>query len=259
LLVPYFAWKLTHASHHANSANFDKDTVWVPQEMKDFENSNTSPLYEAESPIANFFLIFVILTLGWPLYLLTDAGSNKTFQHLRVNHFEPSSPLFKPRHRWMIIASNAGVLATLLLLIAFTYSFGFTSFLVYYFIPYLWVNAWLVGITYLQHTSKDVHYFKNSEWNFVKGALQTVDRNYGIFNGLLHHITDTHVAHHIFHQMPHYHALEATECLKKELGDLYLYDDTIFYKALWREIKECKIVEGENVKTYRNLKSPTNK
>jgi omega-6 fatty acid desaturase / acyl-lipid omega-6 desaturase (Delta-12 desaturase) len=59
--------------------------------------------------------------------------------------------------------------------------------------------------------------------------------------------------------MPHYHAMEATKCLKKELGDLYLYDDTIFYKALWREMKECKVVEGENIKTYRSLKTPTNK
>jgi omega-6 fatty acid desaturase / acyl-lipid omega-6 desaturase (Delta-12 desaturase) len=251
LLVPYFAWKLTHATHHANTGNYDKDMVWVPLERKDIEESTLFKLYyELKSPIGNLILILVILLFGWPSYILTDATSNKTFQHLRVNHFEPSSPLFKPRHRWMIIASNVGVLVACCFHVAFIYFYGVSSFLLYYFIPYLWMNAWLVGITFLQHTSKDVKYFKNSEWTFMKGALQTVDRNYGIFSILLHHITDTHVLHHIFHQIPHYHAKEATEYLKKELGDLYLYDSTPFYNALWRDIRDCKVVEGGNVKTF---------
>jgi omega-6 fatty acid desaturase / acyl-lipid omega-6 desaturase (Delta-12 desaturase) len=233
----------------------DKDMVWVPNEKKDIEASSLLSLYSSlDSPIGNSFILVIILLFGWPSYMLADATSNKTFQHDRVNHFEPSSPLFKPRHYWRIVASNVGVLVVCCILGVLTYSFGISSILVYYFIPYLWTNAWLVGITFLQHTSKDLKYFKNSEWNFVSGALQTVDRNFGIFNVILHHITDTHVVHHFFHQIPHYHAMEATQYLKKELGNLYHYDPTPFYKALWRDVRECKVVEGGNVKTFSKIK-----
>jgi fatty acid desaturase len=31
-------------------------------------------------------------------------------------------------------------------------------------------------------------------------------RSYGFLDILFHHIADTHVAHHLFSQMPHYHA-----------------------------------------------------
>jgi fatty acid desaturase len=167
-----------------------------------------------------------------------------------VNHFEPSSPIFKPRHRPYIIASNIGLLVMLSILSLVIYKFGFKNFALYYLIPYLWTNAWLVAITYLQHTSPNVKYYKTSEWNFVKGALQTVDRDIGIFNNLLHHITDTHVCHHFFHQIPHYHAKEATIYIKKVLGDSYLSDDTNFVIAMWESVHNCRYVEGDKVKVY---------
>lgn len=36
-----------------------------------------------------------------------------------------------------------------------------------------------------------------------RGALTTVDRNYGLGNIIFHHIGDTHIAHHLFSKMPH--------------------------------------------------------
>lgn len=36
-------------------------------------------------------------------------------------------------------------------------------------------------------------------------------RSYGFLDPVLHHIGDTHVAHHLFSYMPHYHAQEATQ------------------------------------------------
>lgn len=64
--------------------------------------------------------------------------------------------------------------------------------------PYLVVNAWLVLITWLQHTDVDVPHFDADNWNFIKGALHTVDRPYGKVLDFLHHrIGSTHVAHHV--------------------------------------------------------------
>lgn len=45
------------------------------------------------------------------------------------------------------------------------------------------------------------------EFDWLRGALSTVDRSFGVvLNHVFHRITDTHVAHHLFHTMPFYHA-----------------------------------------------------
>lgn len=108
------------------------------------------------------------------------------------------------------------------------------------------VNAFLVMITYLQHTHPSLPHYDSSEWDWLKGALATVDRDYGILNKVFHNITDTHVAHHLFSMMPHYHAMEATKAIKPVLGEYYQADETPVYKAMWREAKECVYVHPDD-------------
>lgn len=56
-----------------------------------------------------------------------------------------------------------------------------------------------VAITYLHHTHPEVHHFDADSWTFVKGALATVDRDFGfVGRHLFHGIIDTHVVHHLF-------------------------------------------------------------
>ncbi|CAI7779468.1 unnamed protein product, partial [Closterium sp. NIES-54] len=81
-----------------------------------------------------------------------------------------------------------------------------------------------------------------TEWDWLRGALATVDRDYGYLNIVHHHIADTHVAHHIFSTMPHYHAEEATRAIKPILKDYYQFDGTPVVKALWREVSQCVCV-----------------
>ncbi|KAH9740895.1 Delta(12)-fatty-acid desaturase [Citrus sinensis] len=127
-----------------------------------------------------------------------------------------------------------------------------------YGVPLLIVNGFLVLITYLQHTHPALPHYNSSEWDWLRGALSTVDRDYGVLNKVFHNITDTHVAHHLFSTMPHYHAMEATIAMKPILGEYYQFDGMPFYKAAWREAKECLYVEpDENSPTkglfwYRN-------
>lgn len=64
-----------------------------------------------------------------------------------------------------------------------------------------------------------------------------------MLNFLHHGIGSTHVVHHINHEIPHYHAWEATEAVKAAFPDIYLYDPTPIAPALWRVATHCVAVE----------------
>ena len=51
------------------------------------------------------------------------------------------------------------------------------------------------------------------------------------------------MAHHLNHMIPHYHAKEATEAIKKNFPELYLYDPTPIPEVVWRVSTECVAVE----------------
>jgi len=71
----------------------------------------------------------------------------------------------------------------------------------------------------------------------------------------LHHITDTHVCHHLFSKMPFYNAAEATEAFKSVLGEYYLKDNTPIARALYRSFSNCQFVEDEgNIVFYKAKK-----
>jgi omega-6 fatty acid desaturase (delta-12 desaturase) len=132
--------------------------------------------------------------------------------------------------------------------------FGVQAVATYYFIPYLVVNMNLVLITYLQHTDEYVPHYRPTngvEFPWLRGALATVDRSYGwLLDIVFHHISDTHVVHHLFHEMPFYNAIEATIQVRKFLGDYYLVDHTPTPVALWKAWKTCRFVEDEGDVVY---------
>jgi omega-6 fatty acid desaturase (delta-12 desaturase) len=110
-----------------------------------------------------------------------------------------------------------------------------------------------VLITYLQHTDTYIPHFRDSEFDWLRGAMATVDRSYGwLLDTVFHHIADTHVVHHLFFDMPFYHAQEATAALAEKLGRYYLKDDTPISVALWNNFKACKFVGDESVAVWHD-------
>ena len=68
-----------------------------------------------------------------------------------------------------------------------------------YFQPYVWLNHWIVAITYLHHTHPDLPKFEEGNWTFLKGATATVDREFGLIGKhIFHGIIEFHVIHHLF-------------------------------------------------------------
>ena len=167
-----------------------------------------------------------------------------------TSHFNPNAgakgkhALFPGKWKKKVWLSDIGVGVTAALLGWWAYAAGSVwPMLAVYMGPYLVVNAWLVGYTWLQHTDVDVPHF-DEEWTWAKGTFMTIDRPYGPILDFLHHrIGSTHVAHHVNHTIPHYNALEATKVLKEKFPDLYLYDPTPIHEALWRINTKCIAVK----------------
>ncbi|KAJ2483413.1 hypothetical protein IWW56_000416 [Coemansia sp. RSA 2131] len=263
LLVPYYAWRHTHSQHHKNTANINRDEVFVPR-TKSFRGLNDKPstpswrldtVFE-ESPMYHVAKVVAQSLFGWPLYLYRNASGPKYARG--ASHFNPKSVLFRSDQVWQIIASDIGLAITALVLAYASFVWSVGAVVRFYGVPYLMVNFWLVSITYLQHSSPRVPHYNDDEWTFLRGALCTIDHDYGwVLNTCLHHINDSHVAHHVFSLMPHYHAVEATKHLKAKLGKYYYHNDTNFLVALYRTMRYCQFVDDTgSVLFYRNTSVP---
>lgn len=239
LLVPYFSWKYSHRRHHSNTGSLERDEVFVPK-MKSSIKWYSKYL---NNPPGRILTLTITLTLGWPLYLAFNV-SGRHYDRFAC-HFDPHGPIYSDRERLQIYISDVGILAVTYGLYHLVIAKGLTWVLCVYGVPLLVVNGFLVLITFLQHTHPSLPHYDSSEWDWFRGALATADRDYGILNKVFHNITDTHVAHHLFSTMPHYHAMEATKAIKPILGEYYQFDGTPVYKAMYRETKECIYVEAD--------------
>jgi omega-6 fatty acid desaturase (delta-12 desaturase) len=230
LLVPYFSWKISHRRHHSNTGNIERDEVFVPDVDYDQHapkadlNGYIYPPDETDNYAVDFFAqlqgiiirsfwLLIMLTLGWPAYLLYNVSSNKSYPtDTLVSHFLPNSPLFKSSVTFgreptgqgkLVILSDLGMLAMGSGLWWLSTVYGFSNIAYYYLIPLMNNIGWLVTYTFLQHTDKQLPHYDSSEWDWLRGALATVDRDYGILNIFNHHIGDTHIVHHMVREDAH--------------------------------------------------------
>ncbi|MEB3301070.1 MAG: hypothetical protein VKN56_03775 [Cyanobacteriota bacterium] len=93
------------------------------------------------------------LLLGWPLYLLFGVTSGPDYGS-PTSHFWLGKPfrngcrlLFPDSFRTMMRLSNLGVMAMLLILGLAAMAWSPVQVLCVYGLPYLVINAWLVGYT----------------------------------------------------------------------------------------------------------------
>ncbi|KAM0835175.1 hypothetical protein ACQ4PT_063110 [Festuca glaucescens] len=201
---PYFSWKYSHRRHHSNRGSLERDENFVPQQKAALAWYAPYAPYIEGNAAGRLLLIAVRLILGWPLYL-TFNSHGRAYPRW-ANHFDPYGPIFSDRERALVFVTDVSLLAVWFALFKLASAFGFWSVVRVYGGPLLVVNAWLVLIVYLHHTHQALPHYDSSEWDWLRGALATVDRDYGVLNYFFHHIADTHVLHHLFSAMPHYHA-----------------------------------------------------
>lgn len=258
LLVPYFSWQYSHGKHHSKTNHLLDGESHVPELRETVRKVGFELAHDVfgEDAFAVWEL-FSHLVVGWPMYLFCNVTGGRRLRGQMVekpvpiklglvDHFRPGSPLFPESWQIRICLSTFGVLITLGALVAASRTFGGLAVFVHYAMPYMWVNFWLVLYTWLQHTDPKVPHYGDEDWTWVKGALCTIDRPYGIFDWMHHYIGSTHVCHHLFSTLPCYNAVKATEHLKAYLEPrgLYNYDGTPWPRAVWRVAKTCHFVEG---------------
>lgn len=233
ILVPYHGWRISHRTHHANTGNIETDESWYPATQSEYERM---PFY------IKLFRYYLPL-LAYPIYLFRRSPGRKG------SHFLPSSPLFRPSERADILTSSALWLLMVAFLGGLTYQMGWVFLLKYYLAPYVVFVVWLDLVTYLHHTESDIPWYRGDDWFFLKGALSTIDRDYGVVNSI-HHNIGTHVAHHIFLNMPHYHLKTATKAIKPILGDYYRYTNEPIWKSFIHSYGACRFVPDQGSGVY---------
>ncbi|KAI0051092.1 hypothetical protein FA95DRAFT_1535184 [Auriscalpium vulgare] len=280
--VPYHSWRITHAKHHASTAHMTQDQVFVPRTRAQLGLPHLDPAKEdlagssitddvmrelsdalGDSPIGALLGAASYLLIGWPMYLIRNASGQKRYPS-GTNHFNPQAVVFGPHQFMQIVVSDVGILIWLGVIFAWTAKSGFSEVLRLYLVPYLWVNHWLVLITFLQHTDPLLPHYRAPEHTFPRGALSTLDRDLlGDLGSLMgwiggcatHGISETHVAHHVASKIPHYNAWEATYALRKRLDQagIKLQGAPAGWAEVYRVFKECRFVEDDgNIVFFKN-------
>lgn len=263
LFVPYFAWRSTHHAHHKATSSVEREENYVPYTRSDYRLPPASIANHADyheifedTPLYTLLRMLCMQLLGWQAYLCTNVMGSVLYRGKQnVNHFSPSSPLFKPHERNSIIYSNLGLSVMALIMTYYTRQAGFSKFVTLYFVPYLLANHWIIMLTYLHHSDPTIPHYRNKQWTWLRGALATVDRPLLGWAGrfFLHNVSHDHIAHHLFSNIPFYNQPQVTEIIKGVLKDDYNFDSTNTFRALWRTFTECCFIEDEgDIVFYKN-------
>ncbi|EAZ63111.1 oleate delta-12 desaturase [Scheffersomyces stipitis CBS 6054] len=264
LMVPYFSWKFSHAKHHKATGHLTKDMVFIPYTKEEYcENKGVSVISEVmeESPIWTLSVLLFQQLGGLQTYLAINATGQRYpgYSKIGKSHYAPSSPVFDKNQWWFIVLSDIGILATITVVYQWYKTFGLFNMMVNWFVPWCWVNHWLVFVTFLQHTDPTMPHYRAEQWTFARGAAATIDRDFGfVGQHIFHDIIETHVLHHYVSRIPFYNAREASEAIKKVMGKHYRYDGENMWVSLWKCMRMCQFVDDDKedakgVLMFRNV------
>ncbi|WP_165999357.1 fatty acid desaturase [Bacillus sp. Cs-700] len=192
-LFPFEKWKREHNIHHATSGNLDKrgtGDIWVmtveEYAQASFWGRLAYRLYR--NPI-------VMFGLG-PVYLFLIAN--------RFNRKDA-----KRKERMSTYITNASIVAIYSLLIL---AIGWEAFLMIQ-LPILYVAGSLgIWLFYVQHQFEDSYYEDETEWDFVKAAVD--GSSYYKLPKILQWVSGSigyHHVHHLSPRVPNYHLEKAHE------------------------------------------------
>lgn len=209
-----------------------------------------------DAPAVLFLRIVLQQLIGWNWYILSNTTApdtavvKKGLSAWRYSHFDPWGRMFRASEVNAIILSDIGCLTTIAGL-HFLYRWLGSFELVFwlYVVPWCVVNHFIVMITYLHHTHKDVPKYAGESWTFLRGATATSDRDFGIIGThFFHHISSDHFTHHLFSSIPHYYCREVSEAIVPLLGPHYHGRGTFTHGDMKMAFRDCRWVEEDAAK-----------
>ena len=218
-----FLLQLSHRRHHMYHNHEEKDYShpwYTPEKLAKPDEKLARMLHD------NAWMRFLFPFYGWHFYLYGMPDGSHYIPFMTQRMWKESTA----KEQNQCYLSLAVVLG---FLVSYLYYFNnFASFAYYYLGPYVMFGWWLVTVTYLQHHDHKTQVYGDEDWTFVTAAFETVDRTYGYgIDAIHHHITDGHVAHHLFFtKIPHYNLPIATKAIREymnnnNLGYMYQHDE----------------------------------
>ncbi|MBS7345433.1 MAG: fatty acid desaturase [Caryophanon sp.] len=190
---PYAKWKREHTIHHATSSNLDKRGIGDIDML-------TIEEYAAASPMKR---------LGYRLYRnpLVMFGLGPLFLVLVANRINRSDA--KSKERMNTYITNVLVFG---ILIALGLTIGWMPVLLVHGITMFIAGALGIWLFYIQHTYEDSYFEEESEWDYVKAAVE--GSSYYKLPKVLQWITGNigyHHVHHLAPRVPNYNLEQAHE------------------------------------------------
>lgn len=180
-LFPYEKWKREHSIHHASSSNLDKrgvGDIWV-MTVEEYENASKFERFSYRvyrNPITLFGL--------GPLYLVMIAG--------RFNRKDA-----RKKERMNTYLINVILVVVYAALIALV---GWKAFLLIQGVMMFTAGALGIWLFYIQHTYEDSYFEEESEWDYVKAAIE--GSSYYQLPKVLQWATGNIGFHHVHHLAP---------------------------------------------------------
>lgn len=198
--------------------------MWFPEDVLNRPERHLARLFH-NNALVSFFMPFY----GWFIYLFFGIDDGNHYLPIPTDRLWKDTPIaesLKCLTSTVVVLFYAAVIYQL-------FDGNLFNIIYYYLAPLTMFSWWLITVTYLQHHHPDSIVYDDKDWDFTISALETVDREYGCgIDTLHHHITDGHVAHHLFYSLiPHYNLPIATKAIKQYLKEnnameLYRFEKT---------------------------------
>src|SRR5690606_5042673 len=193
---PYEKWKREHTIHHATSSNLDKRGIGDIDML-------TVDEYLEKSKLSR---------LGYRLYRnpIVMFGLGPLFMVLILNRLNRKDAKRKERLNTYFNNIALLVICTTLILI-----FGWSTFLLVHGLTLFVAGSLGIWLFYIQHTYEDSYFEVDSEWDYVKAAVE--GSSYYKLPKVLQWITGNigfHHVHHLSPRVPNYKLEDAHESIK---------------------------------------------
>ncbi len=232
VLYPFWSWKYSHDAHHRHTNLLMRgkgvyfDNAWNPYRVDNYLDVRSRSRLAAG--------VYKLTRLFPPV------GS---FLHMLAFHWYPGS--FRAgRHRNRVIRSIVVTTAAAALISGVTWSLAGSPLAVLHFwlIPAVGFHAWMALYTFLHHTSDDVTFLAEDQWNpFAAQMDGTVNVLAPRWLSYLHLAIDVHIPHHVSTRIPSYHLRRANDALLAGTWGHHMRERQMTVPYLRAQVRACHL------------------